>query len=1175
MPDLIHLHCHTQYSLLDGACDIGAMMDKVKLDGQLGIAMTDHGNMFGAFNFVNEADKRGLKAIVGCEFYLVPDRHKQAFSKIKGEKDQRYHQLLLAKNQHGYQNLSKLCSLGFIEGLYGKFPRIDKELILKYHEGLIATSCCIGAEIPQHILAGKLEEADELVKWWKNLLGEDFYIELQRHGLEDLDRSGKSQEDVNKILIQFAKKYNIKIIATNDVHYLEKDDWEPHDILLCVNTNSKLVEPDRFKFPNKEFYLKTKEEMQVLFADLPQALDHTMEIYSKVESPKLKRDIILPNFPIPASFKNQDEYLRHLVYAGAHRCYGELNLIVRERLEFELKIITEMKFSGYFLIVQDFIKAARNMGVRVGPGRGSAAGSVVAYCLSITGLDPIHYNLLFERFLNPQRVSMPDMDIDFDDEGRQKVIDYVVQKYGKEQVAQIVTFSTMAARSAIRDVGRVLEYPLSETDQVAKLVPTRPKTHLSDILNKSMDVLKNEFSSDEMTQISQLRAIKGGANQAATVLSLAERLEGSVRNTGIHAAGIIIAPDAIDKIIPVCTSKETNLLVTQFEGSLVEEAGMLKMDFLGLRTLSILNDTLLLIEESTGETLDLDTIPLADPLTFDLFQKGEMVGIFQFESDGMQKYLKDLKPENIEDLIAMNALYRPGPMDNIPSFIKRKMGQEKVEYPHHKLEDLLKPTYGILVYQEQIMQTAQIMAGYSLASADMLRRAMGKKKHEEMQRHRVLFVEGAMKQSVDEAKAEEIFELMARFADYGFNRSHAAAYSILAFQTAYLKAHYPHQFMAAVLTHNKNDITKLEFYLQEARRMGIEVLGPDVNESGLNFTVTKDRCIRFGMSALKGVGEGPVEDILQERKAHGPFTNIFNVTSRLNLKAINKKSLEALVLSGALDSLNPDVDRSQYFAQSEKYETFIEHALRLGAQWQEMRSRNEMSLFSMDEKLEMPVPIYPKANAWSLIERLNKEKDITGIYISAHPLDEYRFVLEHFTTCTLSNVTSFKDVPIKIAGIVTKAEHRISKKGTGYGSFILEDYFGNFEFVLFSEDYLDFKNRLEVGQMVYIKASNQTFRDGSGGSRFKIQSVQQLASAGHTVAESLLLKMPLYSIDSDRIERLKRVIESQKGNTHLKIVLLDPVSQNYLYMMSEEYKIEVNSRILKEVKELGFEYKLN
>ncbi len=1175
MPEMIHLHCHTQYSLLDGACDIGAMMDKVKRDGQLGIAMTDHGNMFGAFSFVHESDKRGLKAVVGCEFYLVPDRHKQAFSKIKGEKDERYHQLLLAKNQSGYQNLSKLCSLGFIEGLYGKFPRIDKELLIKYHEGLIATSCCLGAEIPQYILAGKLEEAETLVKWWKDLFEDDFYIELQRHGLEDLDRTGLSQEDVNKILLQFAKKYNIKVIATNDVHYLEKDDWEPHDILLCVNTNSKLIEQDRFRFPNKEFYLKSQEEMKSLFVDLPQALDHTMEIYSKVEAPKLKRDIILPNFPVPPSFKNQDDYLRHIVFEGAKRCYRELNQIVVERLEFELKIITEMKFSGYFLIVQDFIKAARAMGVRVGPGRGSAAGSVVAYCLSITGLDPIKYNLLFERFLNPQRISMPDMDIDFDDEGRQKVIDYVVQKYGKEQVAQIVTFSTMAAKSSIRDVGRVLDHPLSETDLVAKLVPTKPKTHLSDILHKSIDELKREFSSEEMTQIIQLRDIKAKSGSAATVLSLAERLEGSVRNTGIHAAGIIIAPDAIDKIIPVFISKESELLVTQFEGSLVEEAGMLKMDFLGLRTLSIINDTLTLIEEATGEQLDLDTIPLDDPLSFELFQKGEMVGIFQFESDGMQKYLKDLRPENIEDLIAMNALYRPGPMDNIPSFIKRKMGQEKVEYPHLKLEALLKPTYGILVYQEQIMQTAQIMAGYSLASADLLRRAMGKKKHEEMQRHRALFVEGAMKQSVDEAKAEEIFELMARFADYGFNRSHAAAYSILAFQTAYLKAHYPPQFMAAVLTHNKIDITKLEFYLQEARRMGLEVLGPDINESGLNFTVTKDRRIRFGMSALKGVGEGPVEDILGERKAHGPFSNIFNLTSRLNLKAINKKSLEALVLSGALDSLNTEVDRAQYFAPSEKYETLIEHALKLGAQWQELRSRNEMSLFSMDEKVEMPTPNYPNVAHWSLIERLNKEKDITGIYISAHPLDEYRFILEHFTTCTLSNVANFKDVPMKLAGIVTKAEHRISKKGTGYGSFTLEDYYGSFEFALFSEDFLDFKNRLEVGQMVFLKATNQVFRDGSGGSRFKLQQVQQLASAGNNIAESLLLKVPLQSIDDDKITRLRHIVEAQKGNSHLKIVLLDPVSQNYLYMLSEDYKIEVTNRLLKEVKDLGFEYKLN
>ena len=1173
MPALVHLHCHSQYSLLDGACDIAGMMDKVKKDGQLGVALTDHGNMFGAFNFVNEANKRGLKAIVGCEFYMVADRHKQSFSKVKGEKDERFHQLLLAKNQSGYQNLSKLCSLGYIEGSYGKYPRIDKELVLKYHEGLIATSCCVGAEIPQAILQGKLEEAERLVKWWKDLFGGDFYIELQDHGIENLDHSGLSQSDLNKILIGFAKKFDIKTIATNDVHYLEEDDWEPHDILLCVNTNSKLLETNRFRFPKKNFYLKTQEEMNALFAHVPQSLENTMEVLSKIETPKLKRDIILPNFPIPGEYKTQDEYLRAIVYDGARRCYGELNAIVTERIEFELKVITEMKFSGYFLIVQDFIKAARKIGVRVGPGRGSAAGSVVAYCLNITGLDPIKYNLLFERFLNPQRISMPDMDIDFDDEGRQKVIDYVVEKYGKEQVAQIVTFSTMAAKSSIRDVGRVLDYPLSETDQIAKMVPLRPKVHLVDLLNKEETVLKAEYTSDEMVSINKLREIKRGKDQAGTVLSLAERLEGSVRNTGIHAAGIIIAPDAIDKIIPVFTSKETELLVTQFEGSLVEEAGMLKMDFLGLRTLSILNDALKLIEETTGEQIDLDTIPLDDALTFELFQKGEMVGIFQFESDGMQKYLRDLRPENVEDLIAMNALYRPGPMDNIPTFIKRKMGQEKVEYPHEKLSELLKPTYGILVYQEQIMQTAQIMAGYTLASADMLRRAMGKKKHEEMQKHRALFVEGSMKNGVDENKAEEVFELMARFADYGFNRSHAAAYSILAFQTAYLKARYPSQFMAAVLTHNKNDITKLEFYLQETRRMGLEVLGPDINESGLNFSV-KDGRIRFGLSALKGVGEGPVDDILNERKANGPYTSIFNITSRLNLRTVNKKSIEALVLGGALDSLSPEVDRAAYFVPTERYESYIEHALRTGSAWQEMKNRNTMSLFSVEEETAtIPEIPFPKHQPWSLVERLNREKEVTGIYISAHPLDEFRYIIENFTTCSLSNVNLIKDQPLKLAGIVAKAEHKISKKGTGYGSFVLEDYTGSFEFPLFSEDFMDFKNRLEVGQMVLVKATNMSLRDGT--TRFKISGVQQLATAGSNITESITIKMPLHQINVDKVNYLQSMIANHKGNVSLKVVLLDAITANYLYLKSDEHKIEVNNKLLHELTTLGFDYKLN
>lgn len=1150
------------------------LMDKIKKDGQKAIAITDHGNMFGVFNFVTEASKRQIKAIVGCEFYLVPDRHKQTFSKIKNEKDERYHQLLLAKNQSGYQNLSKLCSLGYLEGLYGKYPRIDKELIQKYHEGLIATSCCIGAEIPQLILAGKLQEAEEALKWWINIFGEDFYIELQRHGLENIDNTGLSQEDVNKILVGFAKKYDLKIIATNDVHYVEREDAEPHDILLCVNTGSKKIETDRFKFPNDQFYLKTQAEMQTLFADLPQALDNTLDIYSKVESPKLKRDIILPNFPIPKEFKNQDDYLLALVMEGAKQLYPSMDASVTERIQFEMKVITEMKFSGYFLIVQDFIKAARTLGVRVGPGRGSAAGSVVAYCLGITALDPIKYNLLFERFLNPQRISMPDMDIDFDDEGRQKVIDYVVNKYGKEQVAQIVTFSTMAAKSSIRDVGRVLDYPLPDTDRIAKLVPNRPKVHLEDLLDKPEDVLKSEYNSDEMVQIQALRSIHEGKDyNASQVLDLAKKLEGSVRNTGIHAAGIIIAPEPIDKIIPVCTSKETELLVTQFDGSLVESAGMLKMDFLGLRTLSIINEALILIKESSGQDLVIEDIPLDDALTFELFQKGEMVGIFQFESDGMQKYLRDLKPENVEDLIAMNALYRPGPMDNIPLFIRRKMGQEKVEYPHEFLSELLKPTYGILVYQEQIMQTAQIMAGYTLASADMLRRAMGKKKHEEMQEHRKIFVEGAKARNVNENTAEEIFELMARFADYGFNRSHAAAYSIVAFQTAYLKAHYPAEFMAAVLTHNKNDISKLEFYLQDVKRMGIEVLPPDVNESELNFSV-KEGKIRFGLSALKGVGEGPVEDILTERKTNGPFRHIFDITSRLNLRAMNKKSLEALVLGGALDSLAPEVDRAQYFAPSEKYETFIEHALRLGSQWQELKSRNEMSLFSVEADVDMPEPVYPKAAPWSLIERLNKEKDITGIFISAHPLDEYRHILDHYTTCNLTNIGNFINEPIKIAGMITKADHRISKKGTGYGNFTIEDFGGKYEFTLFSENYLDHKNRLEINQLVYIRGTQQTYRDREGIS-FKIQSVQQLATAGNSVSSSLLLKVPLQSIDESTIRKIKTLLESQKGNSPVKVVLLDAVSQNYLYLMSDEYKVEVTNKLLKEMKGLGFEYSLN
>ena len=790
MSDFVHLHCHTQFSLLDGASKIPAMMDKALADGQKGVALTDHGNMFGAFKFVAEAKKRDLKPIVGCEFYLVKDRHRQTFAGSRKEKDKRYHQLLLAKNAEGYANLSKLCSLGFIEGMYQKFPRIDKELVEKYHEGLIATSCCIGAEIPQTILKGDLEEAEEKVKWWLNLFGEDFYIELQRHrGLENIDGTGMSQEDVNQVLLGFAKKYNIKVICTNDSHYLEEDDWKAHDILLCVNTNTKIEQMDRFKFPSSDFYFKTRDEMANLFKDVPESLATTMEIYDKVTTPDLKRDILLPNFPLPSGFKNQLDYLRFLVYEGAKVRYGEISEIVRERVDMELGIIGNMGFEGYFLIVQDFIGAAKKMGVSVGPGRGSAAGSVVAYCLYITNIDPIHYNLLFERFLNPERISMPDIDIDFDDDGRQEVIDYVVDKYGQRQVAQIITFGTMAARSAIRDVSRVLAYPLDETDRLAKLVPGRPGIKLTDVF-QPIKKLEEKFQGDEFTNVKKLNEIKSQGSEASEVLEMALQLEGTVRNTGIHAAGVIIAPDDITKYIPASTSKDSDLYVTQFDGSLVEDAGMLKMDFLGLKTLSIIKDCIKNIVHRYGEekSIEPDDIPLDDEKTYELFQNGEMTGIFQFESDGMRRYLMELKPTNIEDLIAMNALYRPGPMDYIPSFINRKHGTEKVEYPHEWLEEILKPTYGIMVYQEQIMQTAQIMADYSLGKADMLRRAMGKKKVKEMEEHRKIFVEGATKKGVDQQQAEEIFEIMAKFASYGFNRSHAAAYSVLAYQTAYLKA---------------------------------------------------------------------------------------------------------------------------------------------------------------------------------------------------------------------------------------------------------------------------------------------------------------------------------------------------------------------------------------------------
>ncbi len=1175
MPDFVHLHNHTHYSLLDGASRIPALMDKAVADDQKGIAITDHGNMYGVFEFVSEAKKRNLKALVGCEFYLVEDRHRRQFQTSKGERDNRYHQLLLAKDQKGYENLSKLCSLGFIEGIYSGFPRIDRELLLRFHEGLIATSCCIGAEIPQTILTGNLEKAEESLKWWLNVFGEDFYIELQRHrGMESIDDSGMSQEQVNQVLIGFAKKYNIKIIATNDAHYINEQDAKAHDILLCVNTGKKMSDTGRFQFPSTDFYFKTQQEMNFLFADIPAAIDNTNEIFDKIIAPNLTRDVLLPNFPVPAGFDDQTTYLRHLVYEGAKHRYKEITKDVRDRIDWELNVIEKMGFNGYFLIVQDFIRAARQMDVSVGPGRGSGAGSAVAYCLTITNIDPLRYNLLFERFLNLERVSMPDFDIDFDDEGRQRVIDYVVGKYGKNQVAQIVTFGTMAAKSSIRDVGRVLELPLPDTDRLAKMIPNLPGTTLAHIFKEGSGTEDGALSRD-LDNIRKLRELEKQETHEGDILRLAQQVEGTVRNTGIHAAGIIIAPGDIMQYIPVCTSSETDLLVTQFEGNLVEAAGMMKMDFLGLKTLSIVKDTIKIIAERNKgmAVIDPDTIPLDDPATFTLFQKGETVGIFQFESSGMQKYLRELVPNNIEDLIAMNALYRPGPMNYIPIFINRKHGKEPIDYPHPWLTDLLKPTYGIMVYQEQIMQAAQVMAGYNLGAADMLRRAMGKKKADEMEKHRQIFVEGATAKGVPSLKADEIFEIMSKFASYGFNRSHSVAYTVLSFQTAWLKTHYPAEFMAAVLTHNKHDITKLNFFLRECKRMNIPVLPPDVNESNINFTVNSKGAIRFGLSALKNMGEGSGDDIITERKENGPYKNIFDMTSRVSLKSVNKKALEAMVMGGAMDCFQ-GTHRAQYFAPSDKYESLIEHAIRYGQSVQSQKSQTQMTLFGEQSMQMFHEPMMPQVTPWSLMDKLTKEKEITGIYMSGHPLDDYRLEIEHFTNCPLDMVTSYKDKHLKLAGMVTSADHRVTKKGTGWGIFTLQDFRGSLEVRLFNEDFKKYKDIFEVGTALFVEGFYQLSWKGQD-HEFRITSARMLASIGEELTKSITVKLSIDQLDQFLLDSLDKICDQHKGRHKLKLQVYDLEDDFILGLISKSNKVNAASGLIEDLDALGVKYKLN
>ena len=1189
-----HLHCHTQFSLLDGAADISKLYKKAVKDGMRGMAITDHGNMFGVFQFVAEASKHknadgspAIKPIVGCEFYVVEDRGRKQFS--KDQKDRRNHQLLLAKNDIGYRNLVKLCSLGYIEGLYSKYPRIDKELILKYKEGLIATTCCIGAEVPQTILKKGEEEGEKVFKWWLEQFGEDYFVEIQRHGMAEQDK-------VNEVLVRFAKKYNVPIIASNDSHYVDQKDWNAHDILLCLNTGEKQATPKlkefsdddvsvkgkRFAFFNDQFYFKTTEEMEKLFSDIPEAIDNTNLIVDRVEHLKLKKDILLPFYEIPKGFTSQDEYLHFITYEGAKQRYGDLlTESVTERLDFELNTIKIMGFAGYFLIVSDFIKAGRDLGVLIGPGRGSAAGSAVAYCIGITNIDPIKYNLLFERFLNPDRKSMPDIDTDFDDEGRQKVIDYVIEKYGRNQVAQIVTYGTMAARSSIKDVARVLDLPLADSNALAKMVPEKPGISLARVMNAPLTgegslEEKEQLGADDLEGVKKIRELAQANDLQAEVIKEALILEGSVRNTGVHAAGLIIAPEDLTNIIPVATAKDTGMLVTQFEGNVIEDAGVIKMDFLGLKTLTIIKDALKMIEENHGVKIDIDYIPLDDKKTFELYQRGDTNGTFQFESDGMQKYLKDLKPDKFEDLIAMNALYRPGPLAYIPMFIRRKHGKEPIVYDLPDMEEHLQETYGITVYQEQVMLLSQKLANFSKGDADVLRKAMGKKQKETLDKMKIKFMEGAKTNGHDLTVCEKVWSDWEAFAQYAFNKSHSTCYAFVAYQTAYLKAHYPAEYMASVLSNNSANLEKITFFMEECKKMGIPVKGPDVNESNVIFSVNKKGEIRFSLSAVKGVGEAAMEDMIKERK-NGPFATVFDFVERVNLRTVNKKNLEALAQAGALDSFG--MERHVYFASEDGGQTnFIEKLIRYGNSLNESSSQSSNSLFGESEAVEINKPSPPKSESWGRLEELRREKEMIGIYLSGHPLDDYKIELQYFCTPNIklselaNDLKPYKGKDLMIGGIITSVEHRTTKTGKPFGKFKLEDYEGSVEFTLWSEDYLKFRNYLLDNLFVAVKCQvkgKSWGNDPSGENvELKIQTIALLEKLKETQSKVLTLTLPIEMLDESVLNTIVENVLLHKGNNQLRIHFVERESNTRLDTFSRKFKVDLNNQLIKAFSEI-------
>ena len=1175
-----HLHNHSQFSLLDGASKISSMFKKAKADNMPAVAITDHGNMFGVFQFVAEAGKQGVKPIVGCEFYLVNDRHKQVFTKEL--KDKRYHQLFLAKNPEGYQNLVKLCSLGFMEGMYSKYPRIDKELVLKYHKGLIATTCCLGASVPQAILRDGEEAAEKEFKWWLDLFGEDYYIEVQNHFIPE-------QQTVNEVLLRFAKKYNVKVIASNDSHYLDQKDANAHDILLCINTGEKQATPTykdiegdfdmkgkRFAFYNDQFYFKTTEEMTKLWSHVPEAIDNTNEIVGKVETLKLTKDVMLPNFQIPSTFLSQDDYLEHITMEGAKKRYVDIDQVVEERLRFELHTIRTMGFAGYFLIVADFISAGRDLGVYVGPGRGSAAGSVVAYCLGITNIDPIKYNLLFERFLNPDRKSLPDIDTDFDDEGRQKVIDYVVDKYGKNQVAHIATYGTMAAKMSIKDVSRVLDLPLQESNALAKLVPEKPKITLDRIFNAALTgdkslADKEGLNPEELEQVKELRRIKESGGLPATVIENALILEGSVRGTGIHAAGIIIAPSDLTDILPVATSKDVSLLITQYDGSVIENAGVIKMDFLGLKTLSILKEAVRLIKQNHNETIILDDLPLDDKITYELYQRAETNGTFQFESPGMQKHLRDLKPDQFSDLIAMNALFRPGPMVYIPNYIARKHGREKIEYDLPEMEEYLSDTYGITVYQEQVMLLSQKLANFTKGDADVLRKAMGKKDKATIDKMKGKFMEGGAANNHPADKLDKIWTDWEAFAQYAFNKSHSTCYGLVAYQTGYLKANYPPEFMAAVLSNSLGNIEKITFFMDECKRMGLSLLVPDVNESSRSFAVNKKGQIRFGLGAIKGVGDAAVDAIVEERQKNGEYADIFDFVSRINVRQVNKKSLESLALAGAFDCF-PEVERSHYFSLDPQDNTnFIEKIVRYSSRMAELKAEATASLFGelgAGTGNDIAKPRIPTSEPWSVMEQLKNEKEVVGVYISGHPLDEYKTEIANFCNSNTGQLESRPNVAQTFAGIVTKVNVRTSANGNQFMIFTIEDYAGNYEFALFSKDYIQFERFIALDRLLFINGSYQLKNRHMDQMVFKIQSIELLSEVLSDRTKEIRLRLDLNRFQPALLDLLQETLERNKGDKKLTIEVYDEQEKIGMDFLSRKMQVSITKSFISELEEL-------